>query len=120
MTRTPVPTLGVLCSEGIDVLRVRGGNLKSVPDQFLVWPGTPEKPVYYVQDINAAVAKHIEDVVDAQGIFHLSDDKTGEQLLPMFVQVHDPVRQRTTHCLPMTNRPAIMPGADPHCLAADS
>jgi hypothetical protein len=34
-----------------------------------VWPGTPEKPVYYVQDINAAVAKHIEDVVDAQGIF---------------------------------------------------
>ncbi len=52
-----------------------------------------EPRTYYVQDIKAAVTKHIENALDAQGIFHMQDDKTGEQLRLKFVQVHDPVRQ---------------------------
>ncbi len=53
----------------------------------------PEQRTYYVQDIKAAVTKHIDNALDAQGIFHMHDDKTGEQLRLRFVQVHDPVRQ---------------------------
>lgn len=53
----------------------------------------PEQRTYYVQDIKAAVTKHIENAVNAKGIFHMHDDKTGEQLKLKFVQVHDPVRQ---------------------------
>ena len=52
-----------------------------------------EPRTYYVQDIKAAVTKHIKNAVDAHGIFHMRDDKTGEQLRLRFVQVHDPVRQ---------------------------
>ena len=52
-----------------------------------------EPRTYYVQDIKAAVTKHIENTLDEQGIFHMLDDKTGEQLRLKFVQVHDPVRQ---------------------------
>ena len=52
-----------------------------------------EQRSYYVQDIKAAVTKHIENAVDAKGIFHMHDEKTGEQLKLKFVQVHDPVRQ---------------------------
>ncbi len=52
-----------------------------------------EPRTYYMQDIKAAVTKHIENAVDAQGIFHMQDGKTGEQLRLKFVQVHDPVRQ---------------------------
>jgi hypothetical protein len=37
--------------------------------------------------------QHINDVVDEDGVFHLRDDKTGEQLALKFVRIHDPVRQ---------------------------
>ena len=53
----------------------------------------PEPRTYYVQDIKAAVTKHIDNALDEQGIFHMHDGKTGEQLRLKFVQVHDPVRQ---------------------------
>lgn len=57
-------------------------------------PGAPPEPrIYYVQDIKAAVTKHIENAVDEQGVFHMHDEKTGEYLKLKFVQVHDPVRQ---------------------------
>ena len=48
---------------------------------------------YYVQDIKAAVTKHIESELDGHGVFHMRDEKTGENLELKFVQVHDPVRQ---------------------------
>ncbi|MFM7121922.1 MAG: hypothetical protein ACKOZX_17035 [Gammaproteobacteria bacterium] len=51
----------------------------------------PDK--FYVEDIKAAMALHIERTNDAQGVFHLIDDKTGEPLALRFVKIHDPVRQ---------------------------
>lgn len=48
---------------------------------------------FYVEDIKAAMAVHIERTVDAGGVFRLKDDKTGEQLALRFVKIHDPVRQ---------------------------
>lgn len=48
---------------------------------------------FYVEDIKAAMAVHIERTVDAEGVFRLKDDKTGEQLALRFVKIHDPVRQ---------------------------
>lgn len=53
----------------------------------------PVSRVFYVQDIKAAVTRHIEGAVDPQGVFLMRDDKTGETLPLKFVQVHDPVRQ---------------------------
>ncbi|MES9941184.1 MAG: hypothetical protein ABW104_11235 [Candidatus Thiodiazotropha sp. 6PLUC2] len=48
---------------------------------------------YYVEDIKSTMVKHIEDSVDDERIFHLRDDKTGEELALKFVRIHDPVRQ---------------------------
>lgn len=48
---------------------------------------------YYVEDIKAAMEAHIAKQVDADGVFHLEDDRTGEQLALRFVTIHDPVRQ---------------------------
>lgn len=53
--------------------------------------GTPQK--FYVEDIKAAMMEHIAEQVDADGVFHLRDDKTGEMLSLKFVEIHDPVRQ---------------------------
>lgn len=54
---------------------------------------TTEKRKYYVEDIKSTMIKHIENSVDNDGIFHLRDDKTGENLALKFVRIHDPVRQ---------------------------
>jgi hypothetical protein len=48
---------------------------------------------FYVEDIKAAMEAHIADQVDAEGVFHLEDDRTGEMLTLRFVTIHDPVRQ---------------------------
>jgi len=51
----------------------------------------PQK--YYVEDIKAAMLDYIAAQVDADGVFHLRDDRTGELLELEFVKIHDPVRQ---------------------------
>lgn len=48
---------------------------------------------YYAEDIKATMIWHIETSVDADGVFHMVDDKTGEELALKFVTIHDPVRQ---------------------------
>ena len=48
---------------------------------------------FYVEDIKAAMMDYIAAQVDANGIFHLRDDKTGELLALKFVKIHDPVRR---------------------------
>ena len=50
-------------------------------------------PKFYVEDIKAAMMAYIAEQVDARGIFHLRDDKTGEMLALVFVKIHDPVRR---------------------------
>ncbi len=51
----------------------------------------PQK--FYVEDIKTAMMEHISEQVDANGVFHLLDDETGEMLSLKFVKIHDPVRQ---------------------------
>lgn len=53
----------------------------------------PAPKKYYVEDIKAAMQEHIAARVDAEGIFHLRDDRTGEMLALRFVKIHDPVRR---------------------------
>ena len=48
---------------------------------------------YYVEDIKSTMMKHIQATIDADGVFHMPDDKTGELLALKFVRIHDPVRQ---------------------------
>ena len=48
---------------------------------------------YYVEDIKSTMMKHIAATVDDEGVFHMRDDKTGEELALKFVRIHDPVRQ---------------------------
>lgn len=48
---------------------------------------------FYVEDIKAAMLAHMSERVDAEGVFRLRDDKTGETLALKFVKIHDPVRQ---------------------------
>ena len=48
---------------------------------------------YYVEDIKSTMMKYIRASVDDEGVFHLRDDKTGEELALKFVRIHDPVRQ---------------------------
>ena len=47
----------------------------------------------YAEDIKDALMAHLAREVDAKGIFHLRDDRTGEMLQLRFVKIHDPVRQ---------------------------
>jgi hypothetical protein len=47
---------------------------------------------YYVDDIKKAMSDYINSVVDDDGIFHLYDEKTDEDLSLRFVKIHDPVR----------------------------
>jgi hypothetical protein len=51
----------------------------------------PQK--FYVEDIKATMMAYIAAHVDANGVFPLRDDKTGEALALKFVKIHDPVRQ---------------------------
>lgn len=55
--------------------------------------GAPTVEKYYVEDIKAAMARHISERVDEQGVFRIRDEKTGELLELKFVTIHDPVRQ---------------------------
>ena len=48
---------------------------------------------FYAEDIKEALIAHLAREVDAEGIFHLRDDRTGEMLQLRFVKIHDPVRQ---------------------------
>jgi len=48
---------------------------------------------FYVDDIKATMDEHVAKLLDAEGLFHVLDDKTGENLALKFVKVHDPVRQ---------------------------
>lgn len=48
---------------------------------------------FYVEDIKAAMLAYIAAQLDATGVFHLRDDKTGETLPLKFVKIHDPVRR---------------------------
>jgi hypothetical protein len=48
---------------------------------------------FYVEDIKAAMLAHIAEQLDAGGVFHMRDDKTGATLALKFVKIHDPVRQ---------------------------
>ena len=48
---------------------------------------------FYVEDIKAAMMAYIAAHVDAAGVFHLRDDRTGEILALKFVKIHDPVRR---------------------------
>lgn len=56
-------------------------------------PEQTEPRKYYVDDIKSTMIKHIEATVSEEGIFHMLDDKTGEELALKFVRIHDPVRQ---------------------------
>jgi len=47
----------------------------------------------YVEDIKAAMAAHIARRADANGVFRLKDERTGETLQLKFVKIHDPVRK---------------------------
>ncbi len=57
----------------------------------------PQAPVaaqkFYAEDIKEAMLAHIAAQVDADGVFHLRDDRTGEMLALKFVKIHDPVRR---------------------------
>jgi hypothetical protein len=49
---------------------------------------------YYVEDIKEAMVAYIDSrVEEADGVFRILDEKTGETLTLEFVEIHDPVRQ---------------------------
>jgi len=48
---------------------------------------------FYVEDIKSTMQAYIASQLDADGVFHLLDDKTDEVLDLKFIMVHDPVRQ---------------------------
>jgi hypothetical protein len=56
---------------------------------------SPERSagLFYVEDIKSTMQTHVTKQLDDEGIFHLKDDKTDENLALKFVMVHDPVRQ---------------------------
>ncbi len=56
-------------------------------------PVADEQREYYVDDIKGTMTKYIAASVNEEGVFHLRDEKTGEQLALKFVQIHDPVRK---------------------------
>jgi hypothetical protein len=55
-------------------------------------PGTTSVK-FYAEDIKATMSAYITEQLDADGIFRMHDEKTGEDLELKFVQVHDPVRR---------------------------
>ena len=58
----------------------------------LAVPAAPAQK-FYVEDIKAAMAAHIARRADADGVFRLKDERTGEILQLKFVKIHDPVRK---------------------------
>jgi hypothetical protein len=81
--------------KGLALLTILGyaavGFSSAADDAAQEVPSEPRK--YYVEDIKATMMRHIEDVIDQDGVFHIHDDKTGEELALRFVRIHDPVRQ---------------------------
>ena len=55
----------------------------------------PKAPAtqFYADDIKAAMAAHIQELSQVDGYWRTVDDKTLDNLVLKFVQVHDPVRQ---------------------------
>ena len=64
----------------------------SLSGRALADPAAPTQK-FYVEDIKAAMAAHIAKRADANGVFRLKDERTGEVLQLKFVKIHDPVRQ---------------------------
>jgi hypothetical protein len=55
-------------------------------------PGTTSVK-FYAEDIKATMSAYITEQLDADGVFRIHDEKTGEDLALKFLQVHDPVRR---------------------------
>ena len=53
----------------------------------------PPPTQFYVDDIKAAMAKHVQSLTVQDGYLHTVDDETLAALVLRFIQVHDPVRQ---------------------------
>ncbi len=79
------------------IARMVGAVILLAAGALAAEPPAVDKPAeqrkYYVEDIKAAMTKHVAAIVDEEGVFHLRDEQTGEQLALKFVQIHDPVRQ---------------------------
>lgn len=75
------------------ILMAPAGVSFSAGEKQAVEPVANEQREYYAEDIKAAMIKHIEASVDAEGVFYLRDEKTDEKLALKFVQIHNPVRQ---------------------------
>lgn len=52
----------------------------------------PAAEKFYAEDIKEAMMDYIAERADADGVFRMRDDKTGEMLELRFVKIHDPVR----------------------------
>lgn len=65
----------------------------SITASTLVIADEPPVKKYYVEDIKAAMFKHIERNIDEDDIFRIRDEKTNEILELEFVKIHNPVRQ---------------------------
>ena len=50
---------------------------------------------FYAADIKSAMHEHLEQQIESDGFFYITDEKTGEKLKLKFLRVHDPVRQIT-------------------------
>ncbi len=72
-------------------LALLGASVGAAAQPAAAAASPPEK--FYVEDIKAAMAAFIAERVDADGVFRMKDDKTGEILKLRFVTIHDPVRQ---------------------------
>jgi len=61
----------------------------------LSWAGDSKNPPtkFYAQDIKSAMRRHLEQVTDTDGLFHITDNVTEQALTLKFVQIHNPVRQ---------------------------
>jgi len=70
---------------------VNAQSLAEIPQPSVEQESTTVK--FYVDDIKATMREHVTRQLDADGLFHVLDDKTGEDLALKFVKVHDPVRQ---------------------------
>lgn len=72
------------------VVFMAGGS--SIADNFQSEQQKYSPKRYYVEDIKKAMSDYINSAVDADGVFHLYDEKTDKSLSLIFVKIHDPVR----------------------------
>ena len=78
--------VGWCCRLAASCLIFLGGALSAAPIDA---PPTQ----FYVDDIKAAMTEHIQSLTEVDGYWHTVDDKTLDELVLKFIQVHDPVRQ---------------------------